>query len=210
MALGRHSQIILVLPDLDIVAVMTGVMWDDEYYPKAKLIDAIARATKSETPLPPNPEGLSLLAEATSRAATEPPSLMPEPPETAKSVSGKTYELATNALHVKTLTLRLTEPRPSWEYTIDNGEDHAVTRLGGLIGLDGRFRKNPPSSYGIDAAKGRWIDDSTFEVERRILGHGETEVWVLRFQGDEIDASYEATDGFKTEIYGRALPSDHE
>jgi CubicO group peptidase (beta-lactamase class C family) len=33
MAQGRHSQWILVLPKLDIVAVMTGVLRDDEFYP---------------------------------------------------------------------------------------------------------------------------------------------------------------------------------
>jgi hypothetical protein len=79
-----------------------------------------------------------------------------------------------------------------------------------LIGLDGRYRKSPPASYGIDAVKGRWIDDDTFEVERRILGHGETEIWVLRFQGDAIDASYETTDGFKEGLRGHALRPDGE
>jgi hypothetical protein len=210
MALGRHSQVILVLPDLDIVAVMTGVMWDDEYYPKAKLIRAIARATNSETASAPNPEGVALLTESIERAATEPASLMPEPPETAKAISGRTYVFPDNALHVKTLTLRLTEPRPSWEYTTDNGEDHSIQHFAGLIGLDGRFRKSPPASYGIDAVKGRWIDESTFEVERRILGHSETEVWVLRFEGDDLDARYETTDGFKKELRGQALKSDRE
>jgi len=210
MALGRHSQLILVLPDLDIVAVMTGVMWDDEYYSTAKLIDAIAGATKPETPLPPNPDGLSLLAESIKRAAMEAPCLMPEPPDTAKAISGKTYEFPSNVLHVKTLTLRLTEPRPSWEYTTDTGEDHTIRHFAGLIGLDGRYRKSPPASYGIDAVKGRWIDDDTFEVERRILGHGETEIWVLRFQGDAIDASYETTDGFKEGLRGHALRPDGE
>ena len=33
MAMGRHSQLILVLPNKDIVATMTGAMRDDEYYP---------------------------------------------------------------------------------------------------------------------------------------------------------------------------------
>jgi CubicO group peptidase (beta-lactamase class C family) len=210
MALGRHSQIILALPDLDIVAVMTGVMWDGEYYPTTNLIDAIAQAAKSETPLPANPEGMSQLAEAISRAATEPLSLMPEPPETAKAISGMTYAFPSNDLRVKTLTLRLTEPRPSWEYTIDTGENHTIQHFAGLIGLDGRFRKSPPASYGIDAVKGRWIDENTFEVERRILGHSETELWVLRFEGDDLDASYETTDGLKKQLHGKALRPDSE
>jgi CubicO group peptidase (beta-lactamase class C family) len=202
MARGRHSQLILVLPDLDIVAVMTGVMWDDEYYSVGKLIDAISRSVKSDQALPPNPEAETALAASISRAATEPPRLMPEPPETARAISGRTYEFSGNVLRVKTLILRLLEPRPSWEYTIDNGKEQPIARFAGLIGLDGAFRKSPLASYGIDAVKGRWIDDDTLEVERRILGHGETQIWVLRFDGKKIDVRFEDTDGFKTELHG--------
>jgi hypothetical protein len=121
-----------------------------------------------------------------------------------------TYAFPSNDLRVKTLTLRLTEPRPSWEYTIDTGENHTIQHFAGLIGLDGRFRKSPPASYGIDAVKGRWIDENTFEVERRILGHSETELWVLRFEGDDLDASYETTDGLKKQLHGKALRPDSE
>jgi CubicO group peptidase (beta-lactamase class C family) len=207
MALGRHSQLILVLPDLDIVTVMTGTMEDTEYYPKAALIDSIAAAVKSDGPLTPNPEGDSILSESVRRAATEPASLTPEAPETAKAISGKTYELDANDLGVKTLTLRLTEPRPSWEYTIA-GKNQTITRYAGLIGLDGRFRKSPAAAHGIDAVRGRWVDDHTFEVERRILGHGETERWLLRFAGDKLEATYENTDGFKGTAHAQALAAD--
>src|SRR6202000_88455 len=53
MARGRHSQIIFVLPKLDVVAVMAGVLKDDEYYPMARLIEEIAGAIKSDTSLAP-------------------------------------------------------------------------------------------------------------------------------------------------------------
>jgi CubicO group peptidase (beta-lactamase class C family) len=207
MALGRHSQLILVLPDLDIVTVMTGTMEDDEYYPKAALIDAIAAAVKSDGPLAPNPEGDSILSESVKRAATEPTNFAPQAPETAKAISGRTYGLAGNDLGVTTLTLRLTEPRPSWEYTVA-GKDQTITRFAGLIGLDGRFRKSPAAAHGIDAVRGRWVDDHTFEVERRILGHGETERWLLRFDGESLEASYENTDGVRGRVRGQALPAD--
>lgn len=208
MARGRHSQIILVLPDLDVVAVMTGVMWDDEYFSTSELIDSIQSAAKSEAPLPSNPEGDAALAASIARAATEQPDPVSAPPETAKAISGRTYEFADNALHVKTLTLRLTEPRPSWEYTIENSRDHTMDRVAGLIGLDGKYRESPPASHGIDAVKGHWINNNTLQVDRRILGHGETELWRLSFDGDEINAYYENTDGFKGEIHGRALAAD--
>ena len=49
MARGRHSQLILVLPKLDIVAVMTGILRDDEFYSTSRLIDDISKAVKSDT-----------------------------------------------------------------------------------------------------------------------------------------------------------------
>jgi CubicO group peptidase (beta-lactamase class C family) len=207
MALGRHSQLIMVLPDLDIVMVMTGVVRDDEHYSKAHLIEAITRAAKSEGPLTPNPVGDFVLSESITRAATEQPSFMLEPPETAKAISGKTYEFASNDLHIKTLTLRLTKSVPSWEYTFTR-KDQTIGRFASLIGLDGRFRKSPAASYGIDAVKGRWIEDHTFEVDRRILGHGETELWLFRFDGENLEANYETTDGVKRKLLGKAIGTD--
>ena len=86
-------------------------------------------------------------------------------------------------------------------------EDPHDRPYAGLIGLDGRFRKSPPAAYGIDAVKGRWIDDATFEVERRILGHGETEIWNLRFDGQTIEAGYQNTDGVRQKLHGRVVPA---
>ena len=64
------------------------------------------------------------------------------------------------------------------------------------------FRNSPPAFYGINATRGRWLGQHTFQIERRILGHSETQMWVLTFDGDKIDASYEDTDGFKTQLHG--------
>jgi CubicO group peptidase (beta-lactamase class C family) len=59
MARGRHSQ---DHPKLDIVAVMTGILKDNEYYPMAGLIDDIAGAIKSDTSLTPDSAAQSSLA----------------------------------------------------------------------------------------------------------------------------------------------------
>ena len=64
------------------------------------------------------------------------------------------------------------------------------------------FRKSPPAFYGINAAKGRWLNEHTFEIERRVLGHGETQLWALTFEGDKVNISYENTDGFKAQLHG--------
>jgi hypothetical protein len=39
-------------------------------------------------------------------------------------------------------------------------------------------------------------------VERRILGHGETETWTFNFDGNKVAASVENTDGGKWELRG--------
>jgi CubicO group peptidase (beta-lactamase class C family) len=200
MAQGRHSQLILVLPKLDIVAVMTGVMPDDEFYPVRRLIDDLSRSVKSDTPLPPDPVAQSVLAASIRAAATEKPSPIGDTPELAKAVSGKTWQLAKNDLDVKSFALNLIGDNPSWEI-ITGKPDNPTERFSGSLGLDGMFRKSP-AYYGTDAVKGRWINARTFAVERRILGHSETQLWTLAFDGNKVTVNYEDTDGTKAELRG--------
>ena len=201
MARGRHSQIILVLPKLDVVAVITGAL-KDGYVPTTDLIDGIAAAIKSDASLPPNSTGQSLLAASIQKAATERASPVGPTPELAKTISGKSYRLQDNELHAKTFSLNLVDPNPSWEYTVATERlDRPTVRFAGPIGLDGLFRK-AWTPYGIDAVKGSWLDDHTFVVERRVLGHGETQKWTLAFDGKKVDVTFESTDGAKADLHG--------
>ena len=204
MALGRHSQLIIVHSETGIVATMTGILRDDEFYPIPRLVDDISKAVKSDTPLPADPVAQGLLATAIRGAATEKPAAVGGTPDLAKEISGKTYQFAeNNALHVKSFHVEFSRPDSSWEITTDTGKDQRSTdRFSGLIGLDGVFRKSPPAFYGINAAKGRWISEHTFEIDRRILGHSETQIWTLTFDGDKVTVNFENTDGFKTQLHG--------
>jgi CubicO group peptidase (beta-lactamase class C family) len=204
MGQGRHSQLILVLPKLNIVAVMTGVMRDDEFYPVRRLIDDISSAVKSDTPLPPDPVAQSVLVASIRAAATEKPSPVGDTPELAKAVSGKSWQLAKNDLDVKSFSLNLVGENPSWEITTHTGKpDSPTERFSGSLGLDGTFRKSP-AYYGTNAVKGRWVNARTFEVERRILGHSETQLWTLAFDGNTVSVSFEDTDGTKAELHGKS------
>jgi CubicO group peptidase (beta-lactamase class C family) len=204
MALGLHSQIILVLPKLDVVAVMTGVLKDDEDFPIPHLIDDVAGAIKSDASLPPNSAAQSLLAASIQEAATEKASPIGATPELAKTISGKSYQLSDNDLHVKTFSLNLVDPNPSWEITTSTQRlDRPTARFGGSIGLDGLFRKSS-ARYGVNAVKGSWVDDHTFVMERRILGHGEMQRWTLAFDRKKVDVNFESTDGAKAELRGEA------
>lgn len=203
MALGRHSQTIVVIPKLDIVAVMTGVLRDNEFYSVPGLVDDISRAVKSDKPLPADPVAATLLANAITLAATEKPTAVSGVPEMARTVSGKTYQFPDNALKVKSFTLNFLDSDSSWVITTNSGKAERPTdRFTGLVGLDGRYRKSPPALYGINAAKGRWISERTFAMERRILGRGEIQTWSLTFEGDKVTVNFENTDGFKAEMRG--------
>jgi len=205
MARGRHSQLIMVLPKLDIVVAMTGVLRDDQYYPTNRLIDDIVSAAKSDQPLPPDPIARSLLAASILQAATERPSPLGETPELAKQISGKTYQLDSNTLKVKTFGLNLTDADPSWVITTETGKpERPVAQFSGLLGLNGIFRKSPPAAYGINAVKGRWVNERSFMIERRILGFGQVQFWTLTFDANKVDIHFENTDGTKAELHGEA------
>jgi hypothetical protein len=58
MAVGRNGQVIIVCPDLDVVAATTG----RENYRLSEVADSISRSVKSDTSLPADSEGAQLLA----------------------------------------------------------------------------------------------------------------------------------------------------
>ena len=105
---------------------------------------------------------------------------------------------------MKAFSLNLADPNPSWEYTSATERlDRPTARFTGPIGVDGLFRKGS-ARYGIDAVKGSWLDDHTFVVERRILGHGEMQRWTLAFDGKKVNVKFESTDGAELELHGEA------
>jgi hypothetical protein len=193
---------------------MTGVRKDNDYFPMTDLIDGVAGAVKSGSSLPPDAAAQTQLAESIRKAATEQASPVGATPELAKTISGKTYRFGDNALHAKTFSLNLVGPNPSWEYTVGPNPSWEYTigtqrldrptaaRFAGPIGLDGLFRKSSSTTNGIDAVKGSWLDDHTFVVERRILGHADTQKWTLAFTGRKVDVTFESTDGAKLDLHG--------
>ena len=206
MALGRHSQRIMVVPRLDIVAAITGSLRDDASdYSLGRLTDELSEAVRSDKALPVNPVATSLLAAAIHQAATVQPSAVGTTPPLAKAISGKVFEVSDNSLRIKSFTLNFFDTDSSWEITTKPLEpNRPVQRFSGLMGLDGVYRKSPPALYGINATRGRWLSDREFEIERRILGHSEVQFWRLDFDGDNVVIKFENTDGYKQELHGAA------
>jgi hypothetical protein len=203
MALGRHSQQILVLWKYDIVAAMTGYMPDDEYYPVDRFIDDIIAAVRSDKALPPDPIGQSALAASVAVAANERPLPVGGTPALQQTLSDRTYRLEANGLHMTTISLHLLGDSPMWTPATSSGKPGAATEYSPEpLGLDGRFRLAVPSRFGIAAARGQWVGDSSLAIERRILGGGATQHWLLTFEGNNVAVHFADTDGNKADIHG--------
>lgn len=206
MALGRHGQLILVLPRLDIVAVMTGVVADsDRRYPVIALIHQIVNAVKSDTALPPDATGEALLTTSILNAATEKPTRVWPAPELAKAISGKTWRFGDNRLKVRTLRLNLADDDPTFEFSVYSDKpDSRNTVLSEPIGLDGVSRRKQ-TSFALVANKGSWVDGRTFVLERRFLGQGRIYYWTLHFDADKLRLGFRNTDGWSVELNGEPV-----
>jgi CubicO group peptidase (beta-lactamase class C family) len=198
MAVGYHRQVIMVFPDLDVVAVTTG----RDSYPLGELADSISSSVKSDTALPADDASAKLLANKILDVSTEKPTAVGPTPKMAVTISGKVYRFARNQLNLKSLSLILTGPQPHYDlktYATDaTGSD---LRLSGPIGLDGLYRKGELSHAGfahltegaprVDAVKGTWQDDHTFVIDRLVLGQFEpAERWTLTFDGEKLNIRF--------------------
>jgi CubicO group peptidase (beta-lactamase class C family) len=169
MAIGYHCQVIMVFPALDIVAVTT----TRDFYPFGVVTDYISGAVKSDTALPPSPDGARLLANAIRDVSTEKPSEVGAMPETAAAISGKIFTFPGNGLGVKSLALTLTGSQPRIDLEFYNREPGApAIKVSSPIGLDGLYRKGDKVPLGVTAVKGSWLNDHTFVIQRMTVGGG--------------------------------------
>ena len=199
MAVGYHGQVIMVFPDLDIVAVTTG----RDNYPSSKLAGYIANSVKSDTALPTDAPGANLLANKVLDVSIEKPTRVAATPKISAIISGKVYRFPPNAMNLKSLSLILTDPQPHYDmelYARDTTKPGL--KFTGPIGLDGLYRKGEPTYLQVlairmvNVVKGAWQDDHTFVIDRLILGQGKpAERWTLKFDGEKLNVRVELGEG---------------
>jgi CubicO group peptidase (beta-lactamase class C family) len=222
MAVGKHRQLIVVMPTLDIVAVMTGSqrfvspssnMASTPRYGFGTLVSYLAAAVTSDAAVAANAAATAELAERVKAAASEQPAPAGAstgtsgPSAMAKAVSGKTWRFAnSDPLRVKSLTLKLDDPQPSYEYELDGGPPGtSVGRFGGPVGFDGRFAVGGRMPYGPSAARGAWsADGASFVLEVQTLGNDDVARVTHVFGDKTIELSIEWASGFRAKVQGRA------
>jgi CubicO group peptidase (beta-lactamase class C family) len=220
MAVGKHRQLIVVMPKLDIVAVVTGSqrfvspsgnLASTPRYGFDTLVGYLAAAATSDGAVAANPAATAELAERVKAAAIEQPTpagaSVSAPPPMAKAVSGKTWRFAdADPLRLKSLVLRLDDPQPSYEYELGGGPPNApVGRFGGPIGFDGRFAVGGRMPYGPSAARGAWsADGASFVLEVQALGNDDAARVTHVFGDKTVELSVEWANGFRAKVQGRA------
>ena len=199
MAVGFLRQLIIIFPDLDVVAVVTG----RAHYPLLPLIDRIAAAARSPVPLAADDAGAARLVERVRAVAVEQATSVGPASSLAAEVSGKTWTFAANPFGVRSLKLDLASGEPRYEVLLDRAGG-APRRLGSPIGLDGLFRVHDDEAGLPMAAKGRWLNDHVFELVSRSITEGIVTTSTLDFHGREVDLAFSSNQGFTTRLTGRA------
>ncbi len=169
-AQGRGGQIVQVIPDQQMIVVVTGNGGDDQAVFKQLLDEYLLPAAASSTPLPDNPAGVARLDAAIQEAAAALPTVEPVPvpplPATAADIAGKTYLLDPNLLGVTELVL--TFPTENTALVAITWSDLTCSWE---IGLDG-IARIAPGRYGLPAAsKGGWKNEHTFAFEVDEIGN---------------------------------------
>jgi CubicO group peptidase (beta-lactamase class C family) len=163
-AVGRGGQRITVLPELNLVAVMTGGGFEPGDV-GALLIPAI----KSDRALPANPFGAARLAVAIKEMARAPSGKPADAmPKTATAVSGQTFVLDQNPIGLKEMSFVFTSKDAasvSIGFVDGRREVHA-------IGLNGIPLITPNGRFGLPVAvKGFWQDERTFVLDYDEVGN---------------------------------------
>jgi len=201
LAVGFLGQLIIVLPDADVVAVVTA----RGRSPLVPLIDRVAAAASSKNALPADVEGSARLAERVRAVAVEEPTPVGPVSPLATSISGKVWRFDRNPIGLRSLMLDLSSPEPRFRAEYDVARAAAPLRVEGPIGLDGLFRSRPVGDLLL-AVKGRWLDADTLELVAHQVTEGLVTTLTFTFRGPEADVAFGSNQGFTLRLH--AVASD--
>jgi hypothetical protein len=146
--------------------------------------------------LPPNPEAAAILQEKIKLAAAKPESPLapvPELPEIAAKIVGRSFMLDPNPFGLRALTILSANPKEAvlkLGLTGDSDSSPAYT-----LGFDGAARI-APGRYGLPAAgKGAWANGKTLTAEIDEIGNINKFRIELTFEGDTVTGTIREATG---------------
>jgi len=206
MAVGFHHQLIVMMPRLDLVAVIASALRysDAKGAPSAPghslaaVVDRLQAAVKSDAPLPEDPAALAALTDKIKEVSQEARTQSGGSSPLAATISGKVYRVQPNSLRLGSFSFTFGNGTAAYAYDVDG------QRFGGPIGLEGRYGIGGHRLYGPSAAKGRWLDNKTFQLELETLGNDDAGIATFAFDGKTVSARLETLIGFTADFKGEA------
>jgi CubicO group peptidase (beta-lactamase class C family) len=205
-ALGLAGQQIHVVPDLNLVVVLTGGIDDiglesPGYLLLHELLTGhILPAARSTGQLPADPEGVARLADRV-RLVAHPVQPVPPLPATAHRISGRTYRLESVLGDLQSLSLVFAAGVPEAQVIVNGAQQFAV-------GLDNVYRlaeRGGAEGGALPALRGRWETRETFVIQQLSLGELAELRLRLTFAGKEVTIGLEDAifGGEPLEVHGR-------
>lgn len=186
-ALGTSGQYIMVIPQHDLVVVVTNASSGlGNFFPAKLLKQYIISAIKSDQALAAN-EG----AQRELDKRSIPPQLnleprpVPELPAIALKISGETYSLEENRWNYNNFRLAF-DPMLDYAEFGYQAKVHDVACF--KVGLDGVYRYSD-TEIGTFAAMGSWTAPDTFEITYQQIGYSAPARFVLTFGDDGISVT---------------------
>jgi len=192
MALGWGGQYIFVMPDHDLVMVVTSGLPGGRFgIPHDLATRYVIRAAVSDTPLPEDRDAQGRLAAAVATVAAAPE---PEPvtlPELHSTIGPSRYEFDASELGDVRFGLWFESDAAFLRVEV-SGE-----RAEAEIGLDGRYAR--AENFPL-ALRGRWRTEDTFAIDYQVVGGVERGTLEFRFAGDTAEVTYTESSGG---VFGR-------
>jgi CubicO group peptidase (beta-lactamase class C family) len=199
-ALGRGGQRISIVPEKNLVVVMTGGGFEP-----GDIGNFIGASLVSDGPIAENPEAAAALhAGVTAAACPRGGHAVPPAPEMAARVSGRRYAFDDNAIGLTSLTL--TFPRPTEAVARLTFSDGRVESR--PVGLDGQPRVSPGGKFGLPVAlSGAWQGAGTFVLLYDEVANINAWRLELTFSGTEVTGSLSERTGLvDATLRGREAP----
>ena len=198
MAVGMHRQVIMVMPRLDMVAVVTG----RKNYPLPALIDPIAAAVIGEQRLPDDGPAEARL-EARIQELARPAATRTRETFRVADVSGTRYQFSPNPSGMLSLCLFLEADPPQHECSVSAGL-MGLLHMRGPLGFDGTFHSDPRAPGPLLASRAHWLDEHRLVVESRLVCEGIAVRYELTFGEGAVHVAFEYNRGPRVEFTGVA------
>jgi hypothetical protein len=195
LAIGRGGQWILIIPQYDMVIVMTGNSGSEGKVREKIIREFVLPAVMSDKAIPENPAAAQALSDlAGAAAAGSDVRLVTRVSDSpvAGEISGKTFILEKNVLGIDWLKI-VFAPGSSTAELVFHRDGTGTSELS--VGLDGIARRSA-GRYGLPVfTRGAWISDSEFEIEMDEVAN--INRWKITARWDEsgLRAEFKNLDG---------------